>query len=66
MIRKACSEYGATVIIVTHNMFQAKRLAHEVAFMFNGQIVETGSAKGIFENPSDNRTKEFISGNMVY
>lgn len=66
MITKACSEYGATVIIVTHNMFQAKRLANDVAFMLNGQIVETGSAEAIFENPSDNRTKAFISGNMVY
>jgi tungstate transport system ATP-binding protein len=66
MIIKACEEYGATVIIVTHNMFQARRLAHNIVFMLNGEIVETDSASKIFESPKDNRTQAFISGNMVY
>jgi len=66
MITKAAREYGSTVIIVTHNMFQARRLADNIVFMLNGQIIEKGSGTEIFGNPSDRRTQAFISGNMVY
>jgi tungstate transport system ATP-binding protein len=66
MILKASQDYGSTVVIVTHNMFQARRLADQVVFMLNGQIIEKGSVASIFENPSDPRTQAFISGNMVY
>jgi tungstate transport system ATP-binding protein len=66
MIRRANKDYGTTVIIVTHNMFQARRLAHNVAFMLNGKIVEKGPAATIFDNACDKRTQDFISGNMVY
>jgi tungstate transport system ATP-binding protein len=66
MIKKACTEYGSTVIIVTHNMFQARRLADNMVFMLNGQVVENGSVVDIFESPSDKRTQAFVSGNMVY
>ncbi|MEI8216740.1 MAG: phosphate ABC transporter ATP-binding protein [Eubacteriales bacterium] len=66
MVLKACKEYGATVIIVTHNMFQARRIADNIVFMLGGQVIENGPVASMFESPFDKRTQAFISGNMVY
>lgn len=51
-----------TIIIVTHNMQQAARIADDVGFMLLGELIEFASAKKIFTNPSDKRTFEYISG----
>jgi phosphate transport system ATP-binding protein len=51
-----------TIIIVTHNMQQAARIADEVGFMLLGELVEFGTAKTIFTNPRDKRTFDYISG----
>ncbi len=51
-----------TIIIVTHNMQQAARIADEVGFMLLGELVEFSSAKTIFTNPKDKRTNDYISG----
>ena len=66
MVLKANKEYGATIIIVTHNMFQAKRLADNIIFMLNGQIIEEGANRDIFEKTENPRTQAFLSGNMIY
>lgn len=55
-----------TIIVVTHNMFQAKRIADEAVFLLDGKVVEFGAVNEIFENPSDIRTARFISGDMIY
>ena len=59
-------ELGTTVVLVTHNIFQAKRLAHRVALMLDGQIVEEAGVKDFFESPQDPRTAAFVRGEMVY
>ncbi|TFG71801.1 MAG: phosphate ABC transporter ATP-binding protein [Anaerolineales bacterium] len=59
-------ELGTTVVLVTHNIFQAKRLAHRVALMLEGQIVEQADVKAFFETPQDPRTAAFVRGEMVY
>jgi tungstate transport system ATP-binding protein len=59
-------EQGTTLVLVTHNIFQAKRLASRVAFMLEGQIVETAGVQSFFEKPSDERTAAFVRGDMVY
>ncbi|MBA7581759.1 Phosphate import ATP-binding protein PstB 3 [subsurface metagenome] len=51
-----------TIIIVTHNMQQAARVADEVGFMLLGELIEFNSVKKIFTNPSDERTFGYISG----
>lgn len=66
MIKSANKEFGTTVILVTHNMFQAKRLADDVVFMMNGKLIEQGSNEEIFEQSQDQRTRSFVSGKMVY
>lgn len=57
---------GATIVLVTHNIFQARRLADRVAFMLNGQVVELATRQQFFDAPADPRTKAFIEGDMVY
>jgi tungstate transport system ATP-binding protein len=57
---------GTTLVLVTHNVFQAKRLAHRVALMLEGQIVEVADVERFFEDPGDPRTAAFVRGEMVY
>ncbi len=59
-------ELKTTVVLVTHNIFQAKRLAQRVALLLDGRIVEIGDVHSFFESPSDPRTAAFIGGEMVY
>ncbi|QEK12410.1 phosphate ABC transporter ATP-binding protein [Crassaminicella thermophila] len=53
-----------TIIIVTHNLSQAKRIADYTAFMLNGEIVEYGKTEELFESPKDIRTKQYIDGSF--
>jgi len=50
------------VVIVTHNLQQARRVADHVAFMHLGELVEYGSSEQIFERPRMQRTRDYISG----
>ncbi len=54
------------VIMVTHNLFQAKRLCDKVALMWDGEIVEVADRDTFFESPADRRTAAFVSGELVY
>jgi phosphate transport system ATP-binding protein len=51
-----------TIVIVTHNMQQAARVADRTAFMLDGQLVEVGPTQDIFTKPSDSRTEEYVTG----
>jgi phosphate transport system ATP-binding protein len=51
-----------TIVIVTHNMQQAARVADRTAFMLDGRLVEVGPTKQIFTNPTDPRTEEYVTG----
>jgi phosphate transport system ATP-binding protein len=51
-----------TIVIVTHNMQQAARVADATAFMLNGELVEYGPTEKIFTNPDDSRTEEYVTG----
>jgi len=50
------------VVIVTHNLQQAYRIADHVAFMYLGELVEYSSATALFNAPREQRTKEYVSG----
>ncbi|HEV2981586.1 MAG TPA: phosphate ABC transporter ATP-binding protein [Solirubrobacteraceae bacterium] len=50
------------VVIVTHNLQQAYRIADNVAFMYLGELVEYGTAGSIFGSPHQQRTKDYVSG----
>ncbi len=60
------SEYRCTIIMATHNMFQAKRLGDRVALLLNGQIMEIGTPEEIFQRPKSPITKSFINGEFIY
>ena len=51
-----------TIVIVTHNMQQAARISDETAFFLTGEVIEMDDTKKIFENPSDKRTEDYITG----
>jgi phosphate transport system ATP-binding protein len=51
-----------TIVIVTHNMQQAARVSDFTAFMYLGQLIESGSTQKIFTSPGDRRTQDYITG----
>jgi phosphate transport system ATP-binding protein len=51
-----------TIVIVTHNMQQAARIADTTAFMLDGELIEHGPTNDIFTNPSDERTERYVTG----
>ena len=57
---KQLADDGRTMIVVTHEMEFARKVATRVVFMEDGVIVEQNTAKEFFENPQQERTKEFI------
>ena len=59
-------EMGTTIVWVTHNVFQARRLAHRVALLLDGRVVEFAEANAFFDTPTDPRTTAFVRGEMVY
>ena len=59
-LMKEVAEDGMTMIVVTHEMGFAKEIADRVVFMDNGEIIECGNAKKIFETPKSNRLKKFL------
>ena len=69
LLEKAVTRYReetkATIVLATHNIFQAKRLADDVAFLYDGRIVETAEKNDFFEDPKDPLTKAFLSGELI-
>ena len=60
LIMKLRSEIA--IVIVTHNLQQAYRVADRVAFMYLGDLVEYGEAEQVFGSPRAKRTQEYVSG----
>ncbi|MCL6627903.1 MAG: phosphate ABC transporter ATP-binding protein, partial [Alicyclobacillus shizuokensis] len=60
LIRELKSRY--TIVIVTHNLQQAIRVADRTAFFLNGELIEFGDTSEVFEHPRDRRTEDYISG----
>ena len=50
------------IVIVTHNLQQASRIADHVAFMYLGELVEYGTVGAVFDSPAQQRTQDYISG----
>lgn len=60
MLKELSKDY--TIVVVTHNLFQAKRISDYTAFFLNGSLIEFGETKKLFLDPKDNRTKKYIEG----
>jgi len=61
ILKKINEEQGTTVIIVTHNLAQAKRLCKEVIFINQGKIIEYGLSDHILRNSKNELTRRFVS-----
>jgi tungstate transport system ATP-binding protein len=59
-------ERGIGVVVATHDMHQAERIADRVGILLGDGISEIGPTETIFENPTDERTEKFITGELVY
>jgi len=66
IVRAQNRERGTTVVLVTHNVFQARRLASRVGLLLEGKIVEVAPVEPFFNSPRDPRTAAFVRGEMVY
>lgn len=66
IVRQHNRERGTTIVLVTHNIFQARRLSHRVGLLLAGRLVEVTDTATFFNSPSDPRTASFIRGDMVY
>ena len=53
-----------TIVIVTHNLHQAKRISDHVGFFHLGELIEFGKTKDIFENPCQKITRDYVTGNF--
>jgi len=51
-----------TVVIVTHNMYQASRVSDRTGFFLNGELIEFGETQQLFERPQDERTDAYVRG----
>ena len=60
-VMKGLAGDGMTMVVVTHEMGFAKEVGSRVIFMDNGNIVEDGTPKEVFNNPTNERTKEFLA-----
>tara|TARA_B110000438_G_scaffold267335_1_gene282106 strand:- start:334 stop:1122 length:789 start_codon:yes stop_codon:yes gene_type:complete len=60
-VMKGLALSGMTMMVVTHEMGFAKEVADQIMFMEGGQIVETGTPEHFFTNPTEERTKLFLS-----
>jgi tungstate transport system ATP-binding protein len=66
MICKMSRARGITVVMVTHNVFQARRIADEVIFIDAGKVVEMGPAEKIFTAAEQEKTRLYVEGRMIY
>ena len=55
-----------TVVWVTHDIFQARRVAGRVAFLLGGRLVETAEARAFFSAPRTREAAAFLRGELVY
>ena len=60
-VMRDLAEEGMTMLVVTHEMDFARNVSNKVLFMEGGNVIESGPAKEFFENPKEQRTREFIN-----
>ena len=65
LIREA-QDRGTTIVLVTHNTHEARRLAHRTLLLMEGAVVESGPTAAFFEAPADARARAFLAGELIY
>jgi len=59
-IRAYCAETGCSVLLITHSISQARRLAHRVVVLHEGKLVEQGDAECVLSSPQEEQTRRFL------
>lgn len=60
LIRAACVERGSTVLLISHSLAQARRLAEYALFLSRGELVEQGEAAQLLRSPCEEETRRFL------
>ena len=58
--------HQSTIILVTHNLHQARRLSKRCALLLDGELIEIAPTEDFFDRPNDIRVSEFVHGKMIY
>ena len=66
IVREEQVRTGMTVVLVTHNVFQARRLAHRVGLLLEGRLVEVNTTEDFFTRPQTGVATAFVRGELVY
>ncbi len=66
IIAKINTDMGTTVVLVTHNVWQARRLAHRVGLLYDGELLEIAPAERFFDHPEHPQTRAFLRGEAVF
>jgi peptide/nickel transport system ATP-binding protein len=61
LLRRCRDEFGAAIVLITHNMGVVADLADRVAVMYNGEIVEQNDVRSLFESPQEDYTKKLLA-----
>jgi tungstate transport system ATP-binding protein len=64
-IVRSISARGVKVVMATHDLGEAKRLAGEIVLLHRGRVVETGSAEKVLSNPTTDDARRFIAGDLL-
>lgn len=65
MISDYIKRKKTTIVMVTHNLLQAKRLADRVGLLHNGKLIEVKEKEEFFENPEEQLTKDYLAGRLI-
>ena len=65
MLLKINREEGTTILFVTHNLAQARRVCDRILFLDKGKLVESGDCLSILQNPAEEKTRRFIAGELL-
>lgn len=66
MVQQVNQSAQTSMVMVTHNIFQARRVAHRVGLLLNGRLIEVSETEAFFERPSCPETAAFIRGDIIY
>lgn len=66
IIKQANQKKRTTVVIVTHNVFQARRMADRIGLLLNGEMIEVAEPDGFFDDPEHPQTAAFVRGDIIY
>lgn len=66
LLKQLREQTKLTIIMVTHNMFQAKRIADSTIYLAEGSIIEAGPTVELFSNPQNDKTRQFVTGEFVF